>query len=52
MALAEQLVLDPEQLLALDREVAPASQSHRVATGRPVEGLGDRRPPVDHDRFA
>ena len=52
MALAEQLVLDPEQLLALDGEVAAAGEAHRLAAGGPVERLGDRRPPVDHDRFA
>ena len=51
MALAEQFVLDAEQVLALDGEVAPAGQAHRVATGRPVERLGDRCAPVDHDRF-
>ncbi len=51
MALAEQFVLDPEQMLSLDREVASPGQAHRVATGRSVEGLGDRGAPVDHDRF-
>ena len=52
VALAEQLVLDAEQLAALDGEVAAAGQAHRVAPGGPVERLGDRRPPVDHDRLA
>ena len=36
---------------ALDGEVAAAGQAHRVAPGRPVERLGDRGAPVDHDRF-
>ena len=27
------------------------SEAHRLATGGPVEGLGHRRPPVDHDRI-
>jgi hypothetical protein len=50
--LAEQLVLDTEEFLALDGEVAPPQQTHGVATGGPVEGLGDRCPPVDDDRLA
>ena len=32
-------------------EVAAARQPHRRAAGGPVEGLGDRRPPVDDDRL-
>ena len=52
VALAEQLVLEPEQLAALDGEVAAAGEAHRLTAGRPVERLGDRRPPVDHDRLA
>ena len=51
VSLAEQLVLDPQQLLTLDREVAPAGDAHRVAAGRAVERLGDRGPPVDDDRL-
>ena len=51
VALAEQLVLDAEDGAALDGEVAPAEQAHRLAAGGAVERLGDRRPPVDDDRF-
>ena len=29
--------------------MAAAHEAHRRPTGRPVEGLGDRRPPVDDD---
>ena len=50
VALAEQLVLDAEQLAALDGEVPAAGQAHRVAAGGAVERLGDRRPPVDDHR--
>ena len=32
--------------------MAAAAQPHRLPTGRPVERLGHRGPPVDHDRFA
>ena len=49
--LAEELVLDPEQLAAARGEVPAAGQAHRVTAGRPVEGLGHRRPPVDHHRL-
>ena len=52
MALAEQLVLEAEELAALHREVAPPQQAHRLAPGGAVERLGDRCPPVDHDRVA
>ena len=52
MALAEQLVLEAEQRAALDREVPPPGQPHRLPARGPVEGLGDRRPPVDDDRLA
>ena len=48
----EQLVFDAEQRPAVHREVASPRQPHRLATGGPVERLGDRRTPVDHDRFA
>ena len=51
VALAEQLVLDGEELAALGGEVPPPGQAHRVAAGGPVEGLGHRRPPVDDDRL-
>ena len=51
MALAEQLVLDAEQVAALDGEVTAAGEAHRLAPRGAVERFGDRRPPVDHDRF-
>ena len=47
---AEQLVLDPEHDATLDREVTPAEEAHRLPPGGPVEGLGDRCPPVDDHR--
>jgi hypothetical protein len=49
--LAEELVFDAEQLTAAGGEVAAAGQAHRLAAGGPVEGLGDRGPPVDDERF-
>jgi hypothetical protein len=52
MALAEQLVLDAEQLRALDGEVSTAGKPHGLATGRAVERLGDGGAPVDHDGIA
>ena len=51
VAAAEQLVLDAEHVPALDGEVAAAHEAHRLAAGRPVERLGDGRPPVDDDRL-
>ena len=48
---AEQLVLDAEHRAALDDEVAAPHESHRLGARRPVERLGDGRPPVDHDRL-
>ncbi len=48
---AEQLVLDAEEGAAPGGEVAAAGQAHGLAAGRPVEGLGDRGPPVDDDRL-
>ena len=47
---AEQLVLDAEHVPALDREVPPPDEAHRLAAGGAVERLGDRCPPVDDDR--
>jgi hypothetical protein len=52
VALAEQLVLESQQARPLDGEVTPAHEAHRVAAGRPVERLGDGRPPIDHDGLA
>ena len=51
VAAAEQLVLEAEDVAALDGEVAAADEAHRLAAGGPVERLGDRRPPVDDDRL-
>ena len=50
--LAEELVLDAEELAAPGGEVAAADEAHRLAAGGPVERLGDRRPPVDDERLA
>ena len=52
VALAEQLVLQPQQGAALHGEVPAAGEAHRLAAGGPVERLGDGCPPVDDDRFA
>ena len=41
----------PSSVAPLDREVAAAGEAHRVAACGAVERLGDRRPPVDHDRL-
>ena len=51
VAAAEQLVLDAEDGAPLDGEVAAAHEAHRLASGGPVERLGDGRPPVDDDRL-
>ena len=51
VALAEQLVLEAEDGATLDGEVTPTEQAHRLPPGGAVERLGDRRPPVDDDRF-
>ena len=50
--LAEQLVLDGQQLAAPRGEVAAAHEPHRHPAGGPVEGLGHGRPPVDHEGLA
>src|SRR5690606_21197893 len=50
-ALAEQLVLDAEELAAAGGEVPAADEPHRRPPGGPVERLGDRRPPVDDERL-
>ncbi len=47
----EHLVFDAEQRAASHREVTPAGETHRRASRRPVERLGDRRSPVDNDGF-
>ena len=49
---AEQLVVDAEQDAPAAGEVTTPPQTHRIAPGRPVEGLGDRSPPVDDHRVA
>ena len=46
---AEELVLDRQQLAASGGEVTAAGEAHGLAAGGPVEGLGDRGPPVDDD---
>ena len=40
----------PMQAPAVGLEVAAAGDAHRLDRGRPVEGLGDRRAPVDDQR--
>ena len=47
----EELVLEVQHLLPFGEEVAAADQAHGVGAGGPVEGLGDRRPPVDDQRL-
>ena len=49
--LTEEFVFDTQQSLALDNEVTTPRKAHLITAGRPVEGLRDRRTPVDHDRF-
>jgi len=48
----EQFVFDPEEIAALDDEMAPPRKTHRLAPGRSVERLRDRSTPVDHHRLA
>ena len=45
---AEALVLQADHPAALEGQVAPEHQALGVAAGGPVERLGDRGPPVDH----
>src|SRR6056297_3078906 len=52
MALAEQFVLEAEQLATFDGEMPTPQQPHRAATRGPVERFGHRRPPVDHHGLA
>ena len=47
----EPLVLDPDDLPAVEGEVAAEDESLGVAAGGPVEGLGHRGPPVHHQRL-
>ena len=49
--IAEQLVLEIEQGAAARREVPTTREAHGLRAGGPVERLGDRGPPVDHDRL-
>ena len=44
----EVLVLDAQHLAGANGHVAPARQAQGLDAGGPVEGLGDRRAPVDH----
>ncbi len=47
----EHLVVEPDDLPALaGEEVTAPNDPHRRDGGRPVEGFGDRRPPVHHER--
>ncbi len=48
----EDLVLQPDQLAMPPTEVASPHDTHGVVGQRPVERLGDRRPPVDDERVA
>ena len=49
--LVEHLVVEADDLAALaGDEVAAAHDRHRLDRGGPVEGLGDRRAPVDDER--
>ena len=48
---AEALVLDADHLTPVEGEVPTEDEALRVASGRPVEGLGDRRAPVDDQRL-
>ena len=47
----EPLVLDTHHPAALEGEVAAQDQAQGVPPGGPVEGLGHRGPPVDHQRL-
>ena len=47
----EVLVLQPEHGPAAHAEVSAPGEPLRVETGRPVERLGHRRAPVDHERL-
>jgi len=51
LELAEDLVLHGQQGPAAGGEVPAPAQAHRLAARGAVEGLGDRRPPVDHERL-
>ena len=45
---AQQVVLDPDHPVARAAQHPTTDDLHRVDRGRPVERLGRRRPPVDH----
>ena len=50
----EDLVVEPDELAAgagSGEEVAAPDHAHRLDRRRPVERLGDRRPPVDDERL-
>ena len=49
---SEKLVVDPHDLPTFHADVAASHHSPAVGAGRPVEGLGHRRPPVDHQWLA
>ena len=46
----EDLVVEADQAPAVGLEVPAAGDAHRLDRGGAVERLGDRRPPVDHER--
>ena len=51
MPFTEELILQGQHAAALHNEMTPACDAHRIAPGSAVERLGNRRAPVDHDRF-
>ena len=52
MASTKEFILDAEQVAPLHGEVTTARKAHRFAASGPVERLGHRRTPIDHDGFA
>ena len=50
-AVAEQLVFEVEHPAPLGQEVAAPREAHGLGPGRPVERLGDRSPPIHHERL-
>ncbi len=51
IALCEELVLEVHDASAVGQEMAAPAQAHGARTRRTVERLGDRRPPVHHERL-
>ena len=52
VAVAEQFVLEAEQRCGPRPRSGVGGRAPSAAAGRAVEGLGDRRPPVDHHGLA